>query len=113
MNQRILCTTLTMGVAFSTTVLAQEDVVAPFWCAVDSVSMSLGNTAKDLYTDLSLLDTIKIAGETFPITWKSSDTLFLTHDGHINGRFVQHDTRTEHTLPIHDECTTTSIAVER
>lgn len=55
MNQRILCTTLTMGAAFSTTVLAQEDVVAPFWCAVDSVSMSLGNTAKDLYTDLSLV----------------------------------------------------------
>ena len=67
--------------------LAQVDVT-PFWRGVDSVSRSLGNSVNDLYTDLSLLDTIKLAGETFPITWKSSDTLFLAHDGRVNGRFV-------------------------
>ncbi len=81
---------------------AQEDVVAPFWRAVDSVSMSLGNAANDLYTDLTLLDTIKIAGETFPVTWKSGDTLFLSHDGRINGRFVGENKQVTLTATVHD-----------
>lgn len=81
---------------------AQEDVVTPFWRAVDSVSMSLGNAANDLYTDLTLLDTIKIGGESFPITWKSSDTLFLAHDGRINGRFVGENKQVTLTATVHD-----------
>ena len=81
--------------------LAQVDVT-PFWRAVDSVSKSLGNSANDLYTDLTLLDPIKLAGETFPITWKSSDTLFLAHDGRVNGRFVGENKEVTLTATIHD-----------
>ena len=62
---------LPLAIALAGASFAQVDV-APFWRAVDSVSKSFGNSVNDLYTDLSLLDTIKLAGETFPITWKSS-----------------------------------------
>ena len=74
--------------------------LAPFWVAVDSAS--LGNVINDLYTDLTLPDTIKIGGETFPITWESSDTLFLTHKGHINGRFVGENKEVTLTATVHD-----------
>ena len=83
--------------------LAQaQDIVdiAPFWRAVDSVS--LGNVINDLYTDLTLPDTIKLGGETFPVTWVSSDTLFLGHDGHINGRFVGENKEVTLTATVHD-----------
>ena len=49
-----------IGLAFAGASFAQDDI-APFWRAVDSVSRSLGNSANDLYTDLTLLDTIKLA----------------------------------------------------
>ena len=90
-----------LAIALAGASFAQVDV-APFWRAVDSVSKSFGNSVNDLYTDLSLLDTIKLAGEIFPITWESSDTLFLTNDGHINGRFVGENKEVTLTATIHD-----------
>ena len=78
---------------------AQDDIT-PFWRAVDS--LNLGNAINDLYTDLDLIDTIKLAGETFPITWQSSDTLFLTHSGRINGRFVGENKEVTLTATVHD-----------
>ena len=96
----LLALSLVPSIAFA------QDEVAPFWLAVDSVSSSLGNSANDLYTDLTLLDTIKIGGETFPITWKSSDTLFLTHDGQINGRFVGENKDVTLTATVHDGLST-------
>ena len=83
-------------------VQAQDVVdIAPFWRAVDSVR--LGNIINDLYTDLTLPDTIKLGGETFPVTWVSSDTLFLGHDGHINGRFVGENKEVTLTATVHDD----------
>ena len=64
---------------------AQDIVeIAPFWAAYDALEPEGIN---DLYNDLNLPDTMKKFGQ-FPVTWESSDTLFLGHDGKINGRFV-------------------------
>ena len=70
------------GIAFS------QDIVeiSPFWAAYDSVK--LGNAINDLYEDLVLPDSTPRTDRKYPITWESSDTLFLGHDGRINGRFV-------------------------
>ena len=92
---------LSLAIALAGATIAQDDV-APFWRAVDSTSKSLGNSANDLYTDLTLLDTIKILGETFPVTWKSSDTLFLSHNGRINGRLVGENKELTLTATVHD-----------
>ena len=94
-----------LAIALAGASFAQVDV-APFWRAVDSVSKSFGNSVNDLYTDLTLLDTIKILGETFPITWKSSDTLFLTHNGLINGRLVGENKEITLTATVHDGLST-------
>ena len=93
------------GTLCACSAFAQDDIT-PFWRAVDSVGQSLGNSVNDLYTDLTLLDTIKLAGETFPITWKSSDTLFLGHDGHVNGRFVGENKQVTLTATVHDDMRT-------
>ena len=70
------------GAAFS-----QEIVdISPFWSAYDAVD--LGNAINDLYEDLVLPDSTPRTDRKYPITWESSDTLFLGHDGRINGRFV-------------------------
>ena len=90
-----------LALALGSTFAFAQDDIAPFWRAVDS--LNLGNAANDLYTDLTLLDTIKIGGETFPITWKSSDPLFLGHDGHINGRFVGENKEVTLTATVHDD----------
>ena len=64
---------------------AQDIVeIAPFWAAYDALEPEGIN---DLYNDLNLPDTMKKFGQ-FPVTWESSDTLLLGHDGKINGRFV-------------------------
>ena len=70
------------GIAFS------QDIVeiSPFWAAYDSVK--LGNAINDLYEDLVLPDSTPSTDRKYPIIWESSDTLFLGHDGRINGRFV-------------------------
>ena len=96
MKKSVLCPLFLAGAVFG------QDVVelAPFWVAVDSVS--LGNVINDLYTDLTLPDTIKIGGESFPITWESGDTLFLGHDGHIKGRFVGENKEVTLTATVHD-----------
>ena len=90
----------TASLFFAVPSTAQDDI-APFWRAVDS--LNLGNAVNDLYTDLTLIDTIKLGGETFPITWKSSDTLFLGHDGRINGRFVGENKEVTLTATVHDD----------
>ena len=100
--KKFFATALVMNFAIAGVSFAQDDIT-PFWRAVDS--LNLGNTANDLYDDLSLLDTIKIGGETFSITWKSSDTLFLSHDGHINGRFVGENKEVTLTATVHDGMT--------
>lgn len=93
---------LAINAILTVSAFAQEVVeIAPFWCAVDSVS--LGDIVNDLYTDLNLPDTIKIGGETFAITWQSSDTLFLGHDGHINGRFVGENKEVTLTATVQDK----------
>ena len=93
---------LAINAILTVSAFAQEVVeIAPFWRAVDSVS--LGDILNDLYTDLNLPDTIKIGGETFTITWKSSDTLFLGHDGHINGRFVGENKEVTLTATVQDK----------
>ena len=100
--KKFFATALVMNFAIAGVSFAQDDIT-PFWRAVDS--LNLGNAANDLYDDLSLLDTIKIGGETFSITWKSSDTLFLSHDGHINGRFVGENKEVTLTATVHDGMT--------
>ncbi len=68
-------------------VFSQDIVeISPFWAAYDSVK--LGNAINDLYEDLVLPDSTPRTDRKYPITWESSDTLFLGHDGRINGRFV-------------------------
>ncbi|WP_304247072.1 glycoside hydrolase family 43 protein [Fibrobacter succinogenes] len=100
--KKFFATALVMNFAIAGVSFAQDDIT-PFWRAVDS--LNLGNAANDLYDDLSLLDTIKLGGETFPITWQSSDTLFLSHDGHINGRFVGENKEVTLTATVHDGMT--------
>ena len=100
--KKFFATALVMNFAIPGVSFAQDDIT-PFWRAVDS--LNLGNAANDLYDDLSLLDTIKLGGETFSITWKSSDTLFLSHDGHINGRFVGENKEVTLTATVHDGMT--------
>ena len=93
---------LAINAILAVSAFAQEVVeIAPFWHAVDSVS--LGDIANDLYTDLNLPDTIKIGGETFAITWQSGDTLFLGHDGRINGRFVGENKEVTLTATVQDK----------
>ena len=106
MKKSFLCPLILTGAVFA------QDVVdiAPFWRAVDSVT--LGNIANDLYTDLTLLDTIKIAGEIFPITWESSDPLFLSHDGRINGRLVGENKEVTLTATVYDTLTQKKQAVQ-
>ena len=98
-NLSIGITSAGLALAMATLANAQEEL-APFWRAADSVS--LGNIINDLYTDLSLPDTIKLGGETFPISWESSDTLFLGHDGRINGRLVGENKEVTLTATVHD-----------
>ena len=98
--KKFFATALVMNFAIAGVSFAQDDIT-PFWRAVDS--LNLGNAANDLYDDLSLLDTIKLGGETFPITWQSSDTLFLSHNGHINGRFVGENKEVTLTATVHDD----------
>ena len=65
---------------------AQEVVdIAPFWRTLQEYQVD--SNANDLYNDLNLPDTIKMYIPV-PVTWESSDTVFLGHDGRINGRFV-------------------------
>ena len=80
MHRILIMTFIALGSVF-----AQEVVLAPFRQAIND--LQLGNEVNDLYTDLELPDTISTYGH-YPVTWESSDTLFLGHDGHVNGRLV-------------------------
>ncbi len=80
---------------------AQEIVeVTPFYAAYDSIK--LGNQINDLYEDLKLPSYVT-TDKKYPITWTSSDTLFLGHDGHINGRFVGENKVVDLTASITDD----------
>ena len=80
-------------------VQAQEIVdKSPFWAAFDDLEPAGIN---DLYNDLNLPDTMKKYGP-FPVTWESSNTLFLGHDGHINGRFVGENKEVTLTATLYD-----------
>lgn len=80
---------------------AQEIVeVTPFNAAYDSIK--LGNQINDLYEDLKLPSYVT-TDKKYPITWTSSDTLFLGHDGHINGRFVGENKVVDLTASITDD----------
>ena len=63
--------------------------------------LQLGNEANDLYADLALPDSLSTYGP-FPVTWESSDTLFLSHDGRINGRLVGENREVTLTATITD-----------
>ena len=84
---------------FALGVQAQEVVeIAPFWAALDDLEPAGIN---DLYNDLNLPDTMKKYGP-FPVKWESSDTLFLGHDGRINGRFVGENHEVTLTATLYD-----------
>ena len=91
------------GIAFS------QDIVeiSPFWAAYDSVK--LGNAINDLYEDLVLPDSTPRTDRKYPITWESSDTLFLGHDGRINGRFVGENKEVSLTASIKNVSTSQRI----
>ena len=75
-----------LGLALAGGVFAQDIVeLAPFWETF--YNYVVDSSALDLYKDMNLPDTIN-HGISVPVTWESSDTLFLGHDGHINGRLV-------------------------
>ena len=81
--KKFFATALVMNFAIAGVSFAQDDIT-PFWRAVDS--LNLGNAANDLYDDLSLLDTIKIGGETSPslgkaVTRCSSPTTGISTEG--------------------------------
>lgn len=95
---------------FALGVQAQEIVeIAPFWAALDDLEPAGIN---DLYNDLNLPDTMKKYGP-FPVKWESSDTLFLGHDGHINGRFVGENHEVTLTATLYDNESTTKRAEKR
>ena len=76
----IALTGMIAGAAFG-----QDPVPSPFWQTLTQYVVD--SNANDLYNDLNLPDTIR-QDTRVPVTWESSDTLFLGHDGHINGRLV-------------------------
>ena len=95
---------------FALGVQAQEVVeIAPFWAALDDLEPAGIN---DLYNDLNLPDTMKKYGP-FPVKWESSDTLFLGHDGRINGRFVGENHDVTLTATLYDNESTTKRAEKR
>ena len=95
---------------FALGVQAQEVVeIAPFWAALDDLEPAGIN---DLYKDLNLPDTMKKYGP-FPVKWESSDTLFLGHDGRINGRFVGENHEVTLTATLYDNESTTKRAEKR
>ena len=95
---------------FALGVQAQEVVeIAPFWAALDDLEPAGIN---DLYNDLNLPDTMKKYGP-FPVKWESSDTLFLGHDGSINGRFVGENHEVTLTATLYDNESTTKRAEKR
>ena len=95
---------------FALGVQAQEVVeTAPFWAALDDLEPAGIN---DLYNDLNLPDTMKKYGP-FPVKWESSDTLFLGHDGRINGRFVGENHEVTLTATLYDNESTTKRAEKR
>ena len=95
---------------FALGVQAQEVVeIAPFWAALDDLEPAGIN---DLYNDLNLPDTMKKYGP-FPVKWESSDTLFLGHDGRINGRFVGENHEVTLTATLYDNESTTKRAEKR
>ena len=95
---------------FALGVQAQEIVEkAPFWAALDDLEPAGIN---DLYNDLNLPDTMKKYGP-YPVKWESSDTLFLGHDGHINGRFVGENHEVTLTATLYDNESSTPRAEKR
>ena len=86
-----------------------QDVIAPFWEALNNLEPAGIN---DLYTDLNLPDTMKKFGP-FPVTWESSDTLFLGHDGRIKGRFVGENKEVTLTATLYDNANSTPRAEKR
>ena len=95
---------------FALGVQAQEVVeIAPFWAALDDLEPAGIN---DLYNDLNLPDTMKKYGP-FPVKWESSDTLFLGHNGRINGRFVGENHEVTLTATLYDNESTTKRAEKR
>ena len=88
-----------------------QDIVdkTPFWAAFDDLEPAGIN---DLYNDLNLPDTMKKYGP-FPVTWESSNTLFLGHDGRINGRFVGENKEVTLTATLYDNESTPPRAEKR
>ena len=92
---------LPLAIALAGASFAQETYdVAAFWYTLNEYRLK--NDIRDLYSDLSLPDTINLYNLPVPVTWKSSDTLFLSHDGHINGRLVGENKKVTLTAYLHD-----------
>lgn len=90
-----------LAIALAGASFAQETYdVAAFWYTLNEYRLK--NDIRDLYSDLSLPDTINLYNLPVPVTWKSSDTLFLSHDGHINGRLVGENKKVTLTAYLHD-----------
>ena len=80
MKKSILCPLILTGAVF-----AQDPIPSAFWETASKYVVD--SSANDLYTDMNLPDTIRMYTKV-PVTWESSDTLFLGHDGKIRGRLV-------------------------
>ena len=80
MKKSIFCSLILTGAVF-----AQDPVPSAFWETASKYVVD--SSANDLYTDMNLPDTIRMYTKV-PVTWESSDTLFLGHDGKIRGRLV-------------------------
>ena len=90
-----------LAIFLTEAIFAQETYdVAAFWYTLNEYRLK--NDIRDLYTDLTLPDTINLYNLPVPVTWKSSDTLFLSHDGHINGRLVGENKKVTLTAYLHD-----------
>ncbi|WP_405342065.1 glycoside hydrolase family 43 protein [Fibrobacter sp.] len=76
---------LPVAIILAGAAFAQDPVPSAFWETASKYVVD--SSANDLYTDMNLPDTIRMYTKV-PVTWESSDTLFLGHDGKIRGRLV-------------------------
>jgi len=98
MKKIIVSAIIGLGVSIA---FAQEEAdVTAFWYTLNEYRLK--GDLKDLYTDLTLPDTINLYNQPVPVTWESSDTLFLSHDGHINGRLVGENKKVKLTAYLYD-----------
>ena len=78
-----------------------QEIVEPTRFNQVAAKVHLDGNVHDLYRDLSLPEVDPLFHE-YPLTWRSSDTLFLGHDGHVAGRLVGENKEITLTAYLHD-----------